>query len=199
MSSEMEKVLGNLKQGLLFVVSAPAGTGKTTLVTRLVEEFPCIVRSISYTTRKPRLNERNGVDYHFVSQERFHEMILQGDFLEYAKIYEEGYGTSKTWVQKQLESGKHVVLVIDTQGAKQIKEKKIKATTIFVKPPSLDELKKRLEKRGTDSQAAIDERFSWAERELVASKYYDYCVTNDSLETAYKVLLSIFIAEEHRV
>lgn len=194
----MDKVIGNLKQGLLFVLSAPAGTGKTTLVNKLVDEFPCIVRSVSFTTRQPRRGEINGVDYHFVTKEQFLTRQAEGDFLEHAKIYDDLYGTSKSSVEKQLKSGKHVVLVIDTQGAKQIKEK-ANAVFIFVKPPNLDELKARLEKRQTESDEVIKERLLWADREIAESKNYNYCITNDCFETAYRVLKSIFIAEEHRV
>ncbi len=194
----MDKVIGNLKRGLLFVLSAPAGTGKTTLVNKLVDEFPCIVRSVSFTTRQPRRNERDGADYHFVTEDQFLKRLEQGDFLEHARIYDFFYGTSKSWVEQQLKSGKHVVLVIDTQGARQIREK-ADAVFIFVKPPNLEELKKRLEKRQTESKEVIDERLLWADKEIAESKNYNYCVTNDCFETAYRVLKSIFIAEEHRV
>ena len=113
----MNQVLGNISKGLIFVVSAPAGTGKTTLTQMLVDEFPCVIESISFTTRKIRGDEVQGVHYNFISKEEFEEKIADGDFLEYAEIYGEYYGTSRSWVESKRNEGKHVVLVIDTQGA----------------------------------------------------------------------------------
>ncbi len=194
----MEKQLGNRRKGLLFVLSAPAGTGKTTLVTQLVEEYPCVMRSVSYTTREPREGEIDGVDYHFVTEEQFQQMIKDGKFLEFAKIYENHYGTSQAWVNEQLESGKHVVLVIDTQGAKKLRGK-MPAVYVFVKPPSFEELRRRLELRSTETENLIEERLEWASNELKTSADYDYCLVNDDLHTAYRILESILIAEEHKV
>ncbi len=193
----MQKLLGNAQEGLVFVVSAPAGTGKTTLVDRLAKEFPCIIRSISYTTRLPREGELEGEHYHFISQAEFQSMIEEGLFLEYVKLYDDYYGTSRQWVIDKQKLGHHVVLVIDTQGAMRLKGT-FPAIFIFIKPPSLDELSRRLKKRSTETAVTLAKRLSWAKVELKAARNYDYQVVNDDLETAYRVLRSIFIAEEHR-
>lgn len=193
-----KKLLGNLKKGLVFIVSAPAGTGKTTLVQMLLEEFHTVVRSISFTTRLPREGEIEGRDYHFLTESEFKAKIASGDFLEYAQLYGYYYGTSREWVLNQQEKGNHVILNIDTQGALQLKEK-LKATFIFIKPPSLRELKNRLTHRKTETAEAIEQRLEWARKEMEAAKEYDYNIINDDLQTAYQILRSILIAEECRV
>lgn len=192
------QLLGNKKRGLVFIVSAPAGTGKTTLVERLTSEFPCVIASISCTTREPRLGEVEGQHYHFIGEQEFEEKIQQGEFLEYVRLYGYYYGTSRQWVEERLAAGKHVVLVIDTQGALLLR-KVYPAIAIFVRPPSLNELERRLLSRGTEPLKKIVERLKIAELELETVKYYDYEIINDDLEIAYQVLKSIFIAEEHRV
>ncbi len=193
----MQKVLSGLKEGIVFIVSAPAGTGKTTLVRMLCQEFPCVVESISFTTRKPRPNEVQDKDYHFVDKAEFKKRIAADDFLEYATVFDEYYGTSREVIEKQRASGKHVVLVIDTQGALQLIDK-MDAVFIFISPPSLEELHKRLSKRRSESSEAIEKRLSWAQKEMATADRYDYQIVNDHLEIAYQVLRSIFIAEEHR-
>lgn len=195
----MQKLLGNLPLGFVFVLSAPAGTGKTTLVRMLSQEFPCIVESVSCTTRPPRPGEIEGKDYYFLSQKEFEEKVREGDFLEYAEVFSYHYGTSLSFVHKQQGMGKHVFLVIDTQGAMQLKKKNFPAIYVFLSPPSLEELKERLIKRKTESPEVIDKRLSWAEAELAMAKNYDYHIINDHLEQAYAILRSIVIAEEHRV
>lgn len=192
------KLLGNRKRGLAFIVSAPAGTGKTTLVDKLVEEFPNVVANISFTTRPPRVGEIEGVHYRFIDKDQFKEKIAAGEFLEHVCLYDEYYGTSRKWIEERLNLGKHVVLVIDTQGAMFLRDK-YPAISIFVKPPSLEELQRRLEGRQTETQQKIEERLQIAQHEIEALKYYDYEIVNDDLEIAYQVLRSIFIAEEHRV
>lgn len=193
----MEKSLGNLPHGLAFVVSAPAGTGKTTLVQMLQQEFPCVVESVSYTTRKPRTNERNGKDYFFLSEKEFQEKIEAGEFYEYAKVFDHYYGTSRSFVEKERAKGLHVVLVIDTQGAMLLK-KKLDAAFIFLRPPSLEELERRLRQRSTETDESIAKRLSWAEKEMEMASFYDYQIVNSDLEIAYDVLRSILIAEEHK-
>lgn len=192
-----QKLLGNLNKGLVFVVSAPAGTGKTTLVNMLTNEFSCIVRSVSYTTRKLRKGEVDGVDYFFVSKEEFEKKIGRGDFLEYAVVFGEYYGTSKEHVEKIINANKHAVLVIDTQGAEKIRALGI-GIHIFIVPPHREILKQRLECRDRDSKSDIEIRFEWSQKEIMQTHFYDYKILNDKLEVAYQVLKSIFIAEEHR-
>lgn len=192
------KLLGNLNTGLAFVVSAPAGTGKTTLVNMLTKEFPCVVESISFTTRPKRQGEIQGVHYNFVSKEEFERKIAQKEFLEYVELYGFYYGTSYKFIREQQKGGKHVVLVIDTQGALQLMGK-FPAAFIFLKPPSLDVLKERLKQRRTETPEVIEERLKWAMKEMESAKEYDYCIINDELATAYQALRSILIAEEHRV
>ncbi len=179
------------------MLSAPAGSGKTTLTEMLVKEFPCVVESISFTTRQPRGKEVDGKHYFFISREEFQRKIIEGEFLEYAEIYGDYYGTSWKWVEEQRNQGKHVVPVIDTQGAAQVREKCL-ATFVFILPPSLEALRERLTKRKTESPEEIGKRLNWAKKEIEESKKYDYAIVNHDLETSYQVLKSIFIAEEHR-
>jgi guanylate kinase len=193
----LNKLLGNLKKGLLFVLSAPAGTGKTTLAHMLCEEFPCVTMSVSCTTRKPRGNEEEGKHYYFLSREAFQEKIRAGEFLEYAEVFGNYYGTTKSSVIAAQEKGKHVLLVIDTQGALQVKEK-MPATLIFIRPPSMEELKIRLMKRQTEDEKMIEERLSWAQKELAMASHYDYDIVNDDLKVAYETLRSILIKEENK-
>jgi guanylate kinase len=194
-----QKLLGSLSKGIIFVLSAPAGTGKTTLVHMLTKEFDCIEESISCTTRPHRHNESQGKDYHFLSNEKFDSMIQRGDFLEYAEVFGYYYGTSREYVLKTQKKGKHVILVIDTQGAMRLKEEGFPAVFIFVSPPSMQELRTRLTNRKTDSLQSIEERLAWAEREMSTIPNYDYHIVNDNLENAYTILRSIVIAEEHKV
>ncbi len=190
------KLVGSAAKGKLFVLSAPAGTGKTTLVRMLTSEFPEVVQSVSYTSRQKRPHEQSGVDYHFVSKEEFEKKIKHGDFFEHAVVYEDYYGTDRLWVEERLEEGKHVFLVIDTQGAKQLMGT-VSAVFIFVFPPSFDVLKERLEERKTESRKVIEERLSWSKNELEAGSLYQYNIVNDDLRIAYQVLRSIVIAEDH--
>ena len=191
-------LLGNLKRGLLFILSAPTGTGKTTLVQLLTKEFPSVVASISKTTRPQRNNEINGVHYQFINEAEFLRCIDEGEFLEYVQLYGYYYGTSLFWVENQLNQGKHVILVIDTQGAAKVRNK-ISGPSIFVAPPSIEILQKRLSNRNTESSEELEKRLIWAKEELNRKDDYDYFIINDDLATAYQVLRSILIAEEHRM
>jgi guanylate kinase len=155
------------------------------------------VESISYTTRQPRENEVDGVHYHFIGKEEFERKIAEEEFLEFAKVYGDYYGTSKKWVEEKRAQGKHVVLVIDTQGAMQVKDK-CSAIFIFVLPPSFEVLRDRLKKRKTETPEVIEKRLDWARHEVKVSRSYDYAIENRDLEATYQVLRSIFIAEEHR-
>lgn len=194
----MFKLLGNLSRGLPFVLSAPSGAGKTTLVRMLIKEFDCVAESVSCTTRPIRLGEIPGVDYNFLSKEEFQRKEDAGEFLESAEVFGNRYGTSARDVDAQLASGKHVFLVIDTQGAHALRQRGWQAVYIFIKPRSQEVLKTRLQDRQTESAELIEQRLAWAEQELKAQKEYDYLIVNDHLETAYMVLKSIVIAEEHR-
>ena len=191
------KILGDRKTGLAFIISGPSGAGKTTLVSMLTKEFDCVVRNVSFTTRAPRSNEKNGVDYHFISREEFEEKIEKGDFLEHAKVFDHYYGTSKSSVDAEKKKGKHVILVIDTQGAIQLMDC-YDAAFIFISPPSIEELPKRMISRKSETEEAIVHRLSWAEKEMALASHYDYCIVNEDLQIAYQVLRSILIAEEHK-
>jgi guanylate kinase len=193
------KILGNLSKGRLFVLSAPAGTGKTTLARMASSEFSCVVESVSFTTRKPRPGEVEGYDYFFVSKETFHEFKERGEFLEHAEVFEHHYGTSQQFVQKHLNQGKHVLLVIDVQGAMNLKKAQLDAVFIFIKPPSLIALKQRLMTRNSDSLDSMSLRLSRAEHEMGFEKHYDYQIVNDNLLSAFEVLKAILIAEEHKI
>jgi guanylate kinase len=194
-----QKLLGNLSKGLCFVISAPAGTGKTTLVRKLVQEFSSVSLSVSSTTRAPRPGEVTEKDYFFLNKEEFEKQIQENAFLEYATVFGNYYGTSRSQVEKKCNEGKHVVLVIDTQGALQLREKQFSAVFIFVSPPSIEVLKERLIKRKTDSIDSIETRLSWAREEMAMADYYDYHIINGDLNVAYEILRSILIAEEYRV
>jgi guanylate kinase len=193
----MAKLLGGLKKGLVFVVSAPAGTGKTTLVRMLCQEFDCIVESVSFTTRKPRANEIPGRDYHFISYAEFEKKLKENEFLEYAQVFNNYYGTSRLFVESEQKKGKHVILVIDTQGALQLMGS-YTASFIFISPPSIAELRSRLSSRRSETQEAMEQRLSWAEKEMALRDRYDYNIINEDLQIAYQALRSIIIAEEHK-
>ena len=185
------------QKGLIFVVSAPAGTGKTTLVRMLCEEFPSVVESVSFTTRKPRPNEVNGRDYYFIDKAQFEKKISEGEFLEYAQVFGNYYGTSRKFVEAERAKGKHVFLIIDTQGALQLMGK-IDAIFIFISPPNLKELRTRLLNRKSETEESLERRLSWAEKEMALAGKYNYHIVNDDLKMAYEALRSVLIEEEHK-
>lgn len=194
-----QQLLGNLSYGLLFIVSAPAGTGKTTLVRLLTQNFSSVVESVSCTTRTPRVGEEEGKDYFFLGREEFEEKRRTGAFLESAEVFGHFYGTSKEFVEEYRKKGKHVILVIDTQGAALLQSQKIDATYIFIAPPDLTILRERLWGRKTESEQEREERLSWACKEMQCAASYDYLIVNSELKVAYEILKSILIAEEHKV
>ncbi|MDJ0652062.1 MAG: guanylate kinase [Simkaniaceae bacterium] len=182
----------------LFIISAPAGAGKTTLVRMLKDAFPNqVTQTISCTTRKPRKGEIDGRDYLFLTKNAFKERVKRGDFLEHATVFGDQYGTLKERVTSQQTKGKSVILVIDTQGALELK-KKTKATFIFIVPPSMEILEERLKTRKTESPETLKKRLKWAKHEMEQAKFYDYTIVNDDLEIAYKALKKIVIAEKYR-
>lgn len=181
-------------KGILIVVSGFSGAGKGTLMKRLVETYDNYALSISMTTRKPREGERDGQEYFFVSREYFEEAITAGGLVEYAGYCDNYYGTPKEYVEKQLLAGKDVVLEIEIQGALKIKEQFPSALLLFVMPPSIGELKKRLECRGTESKANIEKRLKRAKEEAEGIENYEYIVINDDLEQCVKQLHSIIAA-----
>ena len=176
--------------GKLFVVSAPAGAGKTTLVQMITSEIPQVCKSVSHTTRAPRDFERPGYDYHFISPEQFQAKINDGEFLEFVNIHDHFYGTSRKLLQKQLDEGKSVILVIDTEGAFKIK-KLFPATLIFIIPPSMEVLKERLLKRGSESIDKLEKRLEVAKIELTLADKFDYQIINEDLNTAFNDLKKI--------
>ena len=179
-------------KGKLYLISAPSGAGKTTLIQIVLEHFKGLSYSISHTTRPPRKNEQEGLDYYFVSKKEFKEKISQDNWLEWAKVHENYYGTSKDFVTKHLAKGKSLLLDIDVQGARQIMKSGLNMVTIFIMPPSIEALSQRLEKRGTDSKKVIETRLKNAKTEIAQKELYQYVVINDDLEQAKKELSNIF-------
>ena len=189
----------NKGRGLLFIVSAPSGTGKTTLVERLVQRTPHLRMSRSYTSRPAREGERDGVDYNFITRDRFEAMIREGAFLEYAVIYGNYYGTAAADCERDLVAGEDVVLVIDVQGARQVRARALENTSIFVLPPSAGVLEQRLRGRSKDSEDAIQKRLQIAGQEVAAFVEYDFVVVNDEVTAAVDRLRSIVVAERARL
>lgn len=187
------------QQGILIVVSGPSGTGKGTICQELLRSQPNLNYSISATTRSPRISEVNGENYWFLSHEEFEDMIKGDELLEYAKVYENYYGTPRRHVLDLLESGKDVVLEIDIQGAMQVKEKFPQGVYIYILPPSLEELAERIYRRGTDSPEVIKKRLGCVMSELSCAYHYHYFVVNDELDRAVKTVASIITAEKCRV
>ena len=187
------------RRGLLFIVSAPSGAGKTTLVERLVEQSPHLKMSRSYTSRAAREGETDGVDYNFVSRPHFEAMIAAGQFLEWADVFGNLYGTCAADTGTLLDAGQDVVLVIDVQGARKVRQRGIETTAIFVMPPSFDVLEQRLRGRSKDSEADIQRRLRVARNEVASFVEYDYVVVNDELTAAVDRLRGIVIAERARL
>ncbi|MDR0453469.1 MAG: guanylate kinase [Deferribacteraceae bacterium] len=185
------------REGKLFVISAPSGAGKTTLCNMLRDEFPGIAYSVSYTTRPPRPDETHGTQYYFVPKETFEEKIASGDFLEYAVVHENYYGTSGNEVKKNLAGGKNILLDIDPQGAMQLKGKFDRGVYIFIMPPSIDTLRRRLTLRN-NTRESIEIRLANAAGEIAYKNRYDYIIVNDALEHAYAELSDIYRREENK-
>jgi guanylate kinase len=185
-------------KGSLFIVSAPSGAGKTTLCKKIISRVPNLKFSVSYTTRYPRPGEVSGTDYTFVSREDFRGMIDREEFMEWAEVHGELYGTFRDMVGGLLASGYDVILDIDTQGALQLKNKIREGTFIFILPPSLDILNERLKKRMTDSPEALKKRLERAVSEIQTYSEYDYVIINDRFDDAIRELEAIVIAQRVR-
>ncbi|MFC3531927.1 guanylate kinase [Vogesella facilis] len=178
-------------QGTIFIVVAPSGAGKTSLVAALLQAEPGVELSVSYTTRAPREGEVDGKSYHFVERSRFEGMIAEGDFLEYAEVYGNYYGTSARWLRERLAAGHDVLLEIDWQGARQVRKVFPDAVAVFILPPSIAVLESRLRGRATDSEEVIARRLSEARAEIDLVADYDYVIVNDDFATARQDLISV--------
>ena len=188
----------NKREGLLIIISGPSGGGKGTVYNEVVARRPNIKKSVSVTTRNPRPGEVEGVHYYFRTLEQYQEMIAKGEFLETASVYCNYYGTPKAPVLKMLADGNDVMFEIDTLGAEQIRKKYPKSITIFLMPPSFEELERRLRGRGTESEEAITRRLGLARSELSKYKLFDYIVFNDNVENAIEGVISIIDAEKSK-
>ena len=186
-------------RGLLFIVSAPSGAGKTTLVERLVEQTPRLRMSRSYTSRHAREGERDSVDYNFVTRDRFETMVAADEFLEWADVFGNLYGTAAADTERLLDAGHDVVLVIDVQGARKVRRRGVETTAVFVMPPSFEVLEQRLRGRSKDSEDTIQQRLQVAREEVASFAEYDYVVINDELPAAVERLRGIVVAERARL
>jgi guanylate kinase len=187
-----------LTEGLLLIVSAPSGAGKTSLVAALLEHDPRLTISVSHTTRPRRPKEQDGVNYHFVGRDTFEAMVSRGEFLEHADVFGNLYGTSSAVVAAERRAGHDVILEIDYQGARQIRARHPDAISVFILPPSKATLAQRLETRGQDSKSVIDKRLANARAEIASHAEYDYLVVNDVFTDALEDLAAIFRAERLR-
>jgi len=185
-------------QGILYIISAPSGAGKTTLVNTLIASNPQLRKSISHTTRLPRVTEVNGRDYYFVNEQEFVELELQGHFIETAKVFGNWYGTSKSWLENSLSEGLDVILEIDWQGARRVREY-FNCVSIFILPPSKAELLDRLQLRAQDNPKVISQRMQAARNEMIHYSEYDYLIINDNFDSALSDLQAIIQTQRKRV
>jgi guanylate kinase len=184
--------------GLLFVVTAPSGAGKSSLIRAALEEAPDVRLSVSYTTRAPRAGEQNGREYHFVDADSFEAMVQRGEFLECAEVHGNRYGTSQRVIDETLARGEDLLLEIDWQGAAQVRRLYPASVAIFILPPSVEELGRRMRSRGLDAEAVIERRLANAREELSHAPEFDYVIINDVFETARRELLGVLRAERVR-
>lgn len=183
------------RESLIIIVSAPSGSGKTTIVERVTEEMQQIDRSISLTTREPRPEEENGIDYIFVTKEEFNERKDKGEFLECEEVFGNFYGTSANQVKKAVEDGHDIILSIDVKGARSVKEKYPECISVFIMPPTAEELASRLKKRNTDGENQVAMRLKESQKEIEASEEYDYMIINEELDEAIEELKEIIKVE----
>lgn len=184
------------KKGILYILSAPSGAGKTSLVKSLVSDLPFIRVSVSHTTRPRRPGEEDGINYHFTDRDKFQEMINKGDFFEFAEVFGNFYGTSQAWVQDTLAEGYDLILEIDWQGAQQIRRLMPEAKSIFILPPSQAALRERLQNRGQDNSDVIENRMRQAVSEMSHYVEFDYLIINDNFNQALDELKAIFTANQ---
>jgi guanylate kinase len=192
--------MGERQHGILFVLSAPSGAGKTSIRQRLLQRMPEMAYSVSFTTRPARVTERDGIDYHFISPDQFRRMIELGEFLEWAEVHGNRYGTALGPLEKAVEAGQDIVLDIDVQGADQIQRRYRggPVATIFILPPSAEALVERLRHRASESPAQLERRLQKAPQEILRFKDYDYVVVNQDLDEATRQVASIVEAERCR-
>ena len=184
--------------GTLFIVTAPSGAGKTTLVSGLLERDPLVRLSVSYTTRAPRTGEVNGQHYHFIDVPAFRALRDQGEFLEWAEVHNNYYGTSKRWLEEQTRAGRDILLEIDWQGAQQVRKSFPEAVGVFIMPPSMEELEARLRGRGTDSDEVISRRLLGARGEMRHVAEFDYVIINNEIDVALDDLVAVVRAARLR-
>ena len=184
--------------GTLFIVTAPSGAGKTTLVSGLLERDPLVRLSVSYTTRAPRTGEVDGQHYHFIDVPAFRALRDKGEFLEWAEVHSNYYGTSKRWLEEQMRAGRDILLEIDWQGAQQVRKVFPKAVGVFILPPSVEELERRLRGRGTDSEDVIARRVLAARGEMRHVAEFDYVIINENLPAAIEDLVAVVRASRLR-
>jgi len=194
-SGSIESYQGSDRRGILFIISAPSGAGKTTLCKQITTSVSGVWHSISYTTRKPRPGEEDGREYFFVDEKSFHDMVARNEFMEYAHVYGNWYGTPRKMLLDKMEQGFDVLLEIDVQGALQIKKKFVDAVYIFILPPSMEVLRARLQSRGSDSPEEIVRRLQKVKEEVWSFREYYYIVRNEDLTRSLRELESIFLAE----
>ena len=187
------------KQGRIIVVSGPSGVGKTTLVETILEHSSSIVRSVSATTRLPRIGETDGVDYHFLPKSEFERLIEQNGLVEWTKYGENYYGTLKSTLESTIKAGKDIVLTIDVDGAIQLKKLGLSCLLIFILPPSVQILRQRLEERKTETESELNQRLERAKAEFDLVAYYDYCVINDQIPLAIQQLIKIIEVDRFRI
>ncbi len=195
----LEKLNKRSGEGRLFVISGPSAVGKGSVVKRVLSGSDNLRLSVSATTRRPRAGEEHGVHYYFMSEEEFEETVASGGFLEHALVHEHRYGTPKKAVEEQLALGNDVILEIDVQGAAQVKGTGAEAVYIFMLPPSMEELRRRFDERGTESPDDIELRMSKAYEEIRHASEYDYYIINDDLDQAVEAVKSVISSEHHRI
>jgi guanylate kinase len=186
------------REGVLYVISAPSGAGKTTLCKEIIDIFPNLRHSVSYTTRTPRQGEVHGRDYFFVEQKEFSRMVAEGEFAEWAEVHGNFYGTSLATLNECRSQGIDLILDIDCQGARQLKGRFEGGVYVFVLPPSMEELRRRLDNRSSDTQEVIERRINNAAGEIKEARWYDYIIVNDRFSEAVEQLKSVLIAEQCR-